>query len=132
MRYAVDLRHQLQAPGGCDDSGCAGYEKTTIRSSRPWECGNPEGISKECGKGGKPAFLAFHAFHTLSFPWPAFRPGDPGFTSASTSATGRTHKEVLVVIVVDEYIGDLTPIQNITNGKSIYRYLSRYCGGQLR
>jgi hypothetical protein len=24
-------------------------------SSRPWECGNPEGISKECGKGGKPA-----------------------------------------------------------------------------
>jgi hypothetical protein len=20
-----------------------------------WECGNPEGISKECGKGGKPA-----------------------------------------------------------------------------
>ena len=26
-----------------------------IQSSRPWECGNPEGISKECGKGGKPA-----------------------------------------------------------------------------
>src|SRR5580692_1377303 len=24
-------------------------------SSRPWECGNPEGISRECGKGGKPA-----------------------------------------------------------------------------
>src|ERR1700733_9254921 len=22
---------------------------------RPWECGNPKGISKECGKGGKPA-----------------------------------------------------------------------------
>jgi hypothetical protein len=22
---------------------------------RPWECGNPEGISKECEKGGKPA-----------------------------------------------------------------------------
>jgi len=31
------------------------YEKTYIQSSRPWECGNPEGISKECGKGGKPA-----------------------------------------------------------------------------
>src|SRR6202453_209127 len=26
-----------------------------IQSSTPWECGNPEGISKECGKGGKPA-----------------------------------------------------------------------------
>jgi len=25
------------------------------QQSRPWECGNPEGISKECGKGGKPA-----------------------------------------------------------------------------
>ena len=26
-----------------------------IPSSRPWECGNPEGIAKGCGKGGKPA-----------------------------------------------------------------------------
>jgi len=25
------------------------------QQSRLWECGNPEGISKECGKGGKPA-----------------------------------------------------------------------------
>jgi hypothetical protein len=25
------------------------------QQSRPWECGNPEGISKECGEGGKPA-----------------------------------------------------------------------------
>src|ERR1700677_2798318 len=32
-----------------------GHEKTYTQSSRPWECGNPEGISKECGKGGKPA-----------------------------------------------------------------------------
>ena len=32
-----------------------GHEKTYIQQSRPWECGNPEGISKECGKGGKPA-----------------------------------------------------------------------------
>ena len=29
-----------------------GHEKTYIQSSRTWECGNPEGISKE---GGKPA-----------------------------------------------------------------------------
>jgi hypothetical protein len=27
--------------------------------------GNPEGISKECGKGGS-RFVGFHAFHTLS------------------------------------------------------------------
>src|SRR5580693_4361636 len=32
-----------------------GHEKTYNQSSRPWECGNPKGISKECGKGGKPA-----------------------------------------------------------------------------
>src|SRR3984885_10034603 len=55
MRCAVDLRHPLQAP-------CGGYGRVEgarkeryIQSSRPWECGNPEGISKECGKGGKPA-----------------------------------------------------------------------------
>src|SRR5271155_1679829 len=29
--------------------------KTFTQSSRPWECGNPEGISKECWKGGNPA-----------------------------------------------------------------------------
>jgi hypothetical protein len=28
-----------------------------------------KGISKECGKGGKPALWLSHAFHTLSFPW---------------------------------------------------------------
>src|ERR1700761_8361293 len=26
-----------------------------IPSSRPWECGNPEGISKECGKSRLPS-----------------------------------------------------------------------------
>jgi hypothetical protein len=30
------------------------HKKTYIQSSRPWQCGNPEGISKEWGKGGKP------------------------------------------------------------------------------
>src|SRR5258708_27515498 len=33
----------------------SGHEKIYIQSSRPWECGNHEGISKECGEGGKPA-----------------------------------------------------------------------------
>jgi hypothetical protein len=30
-------------------------------------------------KGWEAGFLAFHAFHTLSFPWPDFRHGDAGF-----------------------------------------------------
>src|SRR5271154_2053538 len=48
------------------------HEKTYTQSSRPWKSGNPEGISKECGKGGKPAFwlsmlsILCH-FHGLSF-----------------------------------------------------------------
>jgi hypothetical protein len=57
-------------------------------------------------EGWEAGFLAFHAFHTLSFPWPAFRPGDAGFTATSTSAMGRTRKEVFVVIVVEECFGD--------------------------
>ena len=53
-------------------------------------------------EGWEAGFLAFHAFHTLSFPWPAFRPGDAGFTATSTSVKGRTRKEVFAVVVVLE------------------------------
>jgi hypothetical protein len=68
MRYVVDLRHPLQA-FAVAMVRIEGQEKTYIQSSRRWECGNPEGISTECGKGGKPAsWLSI----TLSFPWPAF------------------------------------------------------------
>ncbi len=59
---------------------------------------------------GEAGFLAFHAFHTLSFPWPAFCPGDAGFAATSTSAMGRTCKEVFVVIVADECFGDAAGI----------------------
>jgi hypothetical protein len=77
MRYILDRTHPLQVP--CGGRGlCLGLglvfalaSKYLFSSPRPWECGNPEGISTECGKGGKPAPMAFHAFHTLSFPWPA-------------------------------------------------------------
>src|ERR1022692_170708 len=30
-------------------------------------------------EGWEAGIMAFHAFHALSFPWPAFRPGDAGF-----------------------------------------------------
>jgi Activator of Hsp90 ATPase homolog 1-like protein len=52
--------HPLQVPCGVfarvDISGCCSCcaSRYTIPSSRSWECGNPEGISKEWGKGGKP------------------------------------------------------------------------------
>ena len=48
-------------------------EKTYIQSSRPWECGNPEGIFQRVWEAREAGFMAFHAFHTLSFPWPVFR-----------------------------------------------------------
>jgi hypothetical protein len=54
MRYAVDLRHPLQAPCGGDGFELGGNEKH-ISVVQAGECGKPEGISKERGKGGKPA-----------------------------------------------------------------------------
>ncbi len=64
-------------------------------------------------EGWEAGFLAFHAFHTLSFPWPAFRPGDAGFTATSTSAMGRTRKEMFVVCILDECFGDLAGLQTV-------------------
>jgi hypothetical protein len=75
MRYVVDLAHPLQVPcggGGLKRRVFAVASKYLISSSRPWECGNPEGISKECGKSGKPALwlsmlsILCH-FHGLPF-----------------------------------------------------------------
>jgi hypothetical protein len=54
MRYVVDLRHPLQALAVAMVP-VEEIRETYIQSSRLWECGNPKGISKECGKGGKPA-----------------------------------------------------------------------------
>ena len=81
-------------------------------------------------------FLAFHAFHTLSFPWPAFRPGDARFSATSTSAMGRTRKEVFVVIVVDECFGDYASFQNpccLMRGRfTVSEYCSKQSGSVSR
>ena len=66
MRYAVDLRHPLQAPCGGDGFELKGYEKTTTQSSRPWES------RRDFQRVWEAGFMGLHAFHTLSFPWPAF------------------------------------------------------------
>ena len=83
------------------------HEKTYIQSSRPWECGNPEGISKECGKGGKPASWLSTLSILCHFHGLLFAQGDARISATSTRAMGRTRKDVFVVIVVDECIGDL-------------------------
>jgi len=47
-------------------------------------------------EGWKAGFMAFHAFHTLSFPWPAFR-GRAGRTGdAVTGAMCRTRQRCSV------------------------------------
>ena len=98
--------------------------ETSVTSPLRWPCFRVEGVlednyrvvvavgmwesrrdSQRVWKGWEAGFLAFHAFHTLSFPWAAFGPGDAGFTATSTSAMGRTRKEVFVVIVIDECCG---------------------------
>jgi hypothetical protein len=53
------------------------------------------------------------AFHTLSFPWPAFSPGNAGETdmpppSAMCNSPPDAQRDSSLV---DEWIGDLTPIQ---------------------
>ena len=62
-------------------------------------------------RGWEAGFMAFHAFHTLSFPWPAFSPGRCSIYSYIDQCS-RTRKELLVVIVVDKCIGDFASFQN--------------------
>ena len=70
----------------------------TCPQSRPWECGNPKGISKECGKGGKPAswlsilsiFCHFHGllWNACSKSEVAENPVLQAINSSSVAATG--------------------------------------------
>jgi hypothetical protein len=61
MLYVLDRGHGLQAPCGESGSDCgfsAGFAGLQIHHSRRRSRGNvgiPAGISKGCGKGGKPA-----------------------------------------------------------------------------
>ena len=61
----------FQSGSGCGLFGGVSRSRHIFQSSSElWECGNPEGISKECGKGGKPAFWlsmlsTFRHFHGL-------------------------------------------------------------------
>jgi len=74
MRYVVDLRHPLQAPCGGDGSSCEGTKKhiyPVVEAVGMWESRRD---FQRVWEGWKAGFMAFHAFHTLSFPWPAFRP----------------------------------------------------------
>jgi len=57
IRYTLDRGLSITTPCGPKalDSVSLGLLSGTCQQSKPWECGNPEGISKGCGKGGKPA-----------------------------------------------------------------------------
>ena len=72
--YVLDRGHGLQAPCGESGSDCgfsAGFAGLQIHDSRRRSRGNvgiPAGISKGCGKGGKPAY-GFPCFPYPAFPW---------------------------------------------------------------
>ena len=73
MRYVVDLRHPLQAPCGSDASSCGGTRRhiyPVVEAVGMWESRRD---FQRVWEGWEAGFMAFHAFHTLSFPWPAFR-----------------------------------------------------------
>jgi hypothetical protein len=129
MRYAVDLRHTLQAPCGDDGSSSPGHEKRYIQSSRPWECGNPEGISKECGKGGKPvswlsALSILCHFHGLLF---ARQLLDESICSQPTQSPAPATRYCWSISDVNECIGDLAPTEKterLTDDKRVCRHKS--------
>jgi hypothetical protein len=60
-------------------------------------------------EGWEAGIMAFHAFHTLSFPWPALR--RKCWIPLSDHGKARTGHETLVLMVVNECIGDLSHVQ---------------------
>jgi hypothetical protein len=67
MRYAVDLRHPLQAP--CGVLGRFEDIYPVVKAVGMWESRRD---FQRMWEGWKDGFMAFHAFHILSFPRPAF------------------------------------------------------------
>jgi hypothetical protein len=68
--YTLDRTHPLQLPCGARVLFCLVSEDINP-SSRQWECENPEGNFQRVWEGWEAGFMAFHAFHTLSFARPA-------------------------------------------------------------
>ncbi len=96
-----------------DGHRSGGYARQRIaarRKGRPLIMrGNPEGISKECGKGGKPAsWLSMLStlchFHAL------FLPGVLDARTAPPDPVRRTRHERLLWSAVNECIGDIAVI----------------------
>jgi len=76
IRYVVDLRHPLQAPCGAYGSSYGGSKdiNPVVEAVGMWESRKD---FQRVWEGWEAGFMAFHAFHTLAFPWPVL-PGDRG------------------------------------------------------
>jgi hypothetical protein len=72
MHYVVDLRHPLQAPcgGGARVEDAREDIYPVVEAVGMWESRRD---FQRVWEGWKAGIMAFHAFHTLSFPWPVFR-----------------------------------------------------------
>ena len=96
MRYAVDLRHPLQSP-------CGGYCRAeqarkdvypVVEAVGMWESRRD---FQRVWEGWKAGFMAFHAFHTLSFPWPVL-PRSVAKLATRIGPVLRPCHEMLIVI----------------------------------
>lgn len=64
-------------------------------------------------EGWKAGIRAFHAFHTLSLPWPAFRPAmlDKPIRRHPTQCAAAATRRISYSSVVDECIGDFAQLE---------------------
>src|ERR1700683_1728734 len=73
MRYVLDRRHPLQPLAGIGALFCGFFVfvpkyQVVVEAVAMWESQRDfQGV----WEGWEAGFMAFHAFHTLSFPWPA-------------------------------------------------------------
>ena len=106
MRYAVDLRHPLQAPCGGHDFELRGMRRQLSSLRGRGNVGIPKGFPKSVGRVGR-RLHAFPPFPYSVISMACFLTGRRWATATSISAMCRTCKEVLIVIVSDECFGDL-------------------------
>ena len=108
MRYAVDLRHPLQAPCGGHDFEWRGMRGPISSRRGRGNVGIPKGFPKSVGRVGSRLF-GFPCFPYSVISMACFSLRRRWVYSYSDQRNGRARKKVFVAIVVDECFGDLSP-----------------------
>ena len=108
MRYAVDLRHPLQPPCGGYGSSCRKRRDIypVVEAVGVWE--SRRDFQREW-EGWEAGFMAFHPFHSLSLPWPAFR------VAVSSNAARSMKAEFFRVQLSDLQITEVDTVKSRVN-----------------